>query len=92
VRAANNLGTARERLGDFAEAERHYLLATRLDPAYAPGWRNLSILYARRLGRRDAARDAWRRFQGLAPEAADVEELRRELDALDREPAAAPAR
>jgi len=88
VRACNNLATVHERLGDFARAEELYQLAAPLDPGYPDPLRNLGVLYARRLGRPDAARRAWERFLVLVPTGPAADAVRRELAAL---PSPAPA-
>ena len=87
VRACNNLGTALERLGDYAGAERAYGQAALLDPSYAVTQRNLGILQSKRLGNPEAARRAWERYLELAPAGAYADEIRRELAALQAQPA-----
>lgn len=82
VRACNNLGTVHERLGNLARAEELYVQAARLDPAYPDTLRNLGVLYARRLGRPDAARRVWERFLDLVPAGPAADAVRRELDSL----------
>ena len=89
VRASNNLATVHERLGDYARAEELYQQAALLQPSYAETFRNLGVLYARRLGRPDAARRAWERYLELAPPGPAAEAVRRELEALP--PPATPA-
>jgi tetratricopeptide (TPR) repeat protein len=91
VRSCNNLATAHERLGQLARAEELYQRAAQLDPAYPETYRNLGVLYARRLGRPEAARHAWQRFLELVPTGAAAAAVRRELEVLPPSPPATPS-
>jgi tetratricopeptide (TPR) repeat protein len=46
--AQNNLGLALERLGDLAQAEKHYAQAVSINPSHEPARRNLDRLRAQR--------------------------------------------
>jgi len=64
--AANNLGVALTRLGKLHEALEAYLAAVRLNPTYVEACANVAGAY-HNLGRREEAKQWWRRTLALDP-------------------------
>jgi Flp pilus assembly protein TadD len=62
----NNLGGEAIRKGDLAAAERHLVIATRLDPDWAPAWVNLGVARFRS-GDAAAAMSAYERALEIEP-------------------------
>ncbi len=86
VVAIYNQGIAHQQLGELTKAERRFLRATDLDPAYAPAWQNLGAL-AERTGDLQRALAHYRSGLRDAPDAGEllVGEIRvlRKLGRLD---------
>lgn len=66
---------------DFAAAIAQYREAVTLDASFAEAWRPLGLLLLKR-GEREPARDAFRRYLALAPEAKDRAYVERDLESL----------
>ncbi|MBX3273053.1 MAG: hypothetical protein KF729_22510, partial [Sandaracinaceae bacterium] len=67
--------------GDVASAVASLQRARDADPTYAPIYRHLGLAYER-MQRDAAARDAYRRYLQLAPNAPDAERVRARIAAL----------
>jgi len=67
------LGRCREELGMAAEAEATYREVIAMNPKEAGAFYRLGILY-RNLGRREAAKEAWRHYLALTESAGDLPE------------------
>lgn len=73
-----------DRLETLSESACEQLMAAvRLDPEYAPAYRSLGALY-KSLDAPWRAREMWTYYLEMAPDAADAEGVRSELDELDR--------
>ncbi|HEX2688143.1 MAG TPA: tetratricopeptide repeat protein [Kofleriaceae bacterium] len=51
------------------------------NPTFAPTWRGLGLVYEK-LGNKDQARSAWKRYLQLAPDGSDAEQIRERLERL----------
>ena len=66
--AYNQLGVLSRQMGDFAQAENHYLKCLSAQPDSADVYLNLGILYELYLGRLQEALGAYRQYQNLSVE------------------------
>ena len=76
--SADLLGQIFLRLGDFVNAERYFLHATELSPAFGPGMLHLGILYMQQ-GKPDLAKINFTKVIELQPGSAEAEQAERLL-------------
>jgi hypothetical protein len=78
--------TYRQGLQQFARGDTNGALASlrqalAANPNYAPTWRGMGLVYEK-LGEKDQARTAFKRYLQLAPSAGDAEQIRSRLERL----------
>ncbi len=79
--AANRSGLQQFARGDTAGALATLRGSLASSPSYAPTWRSLGLIF-QKLGERDQARAAFKRYLQLAPGADDAEQIRGRLEQL----------
>lgn len=80
----NKMAISLEKTGRFPEAHYQYQAALKLDPNYAPTYKDFGIFMALQQNNRKMAVELWKRYLKLAPDAPDKEDMIFEIQRYEK--------